>query len=114
MDHITIATPKLEETRRFFVEVLGLKEGSRPDVGITGYWLYAGERSIVHLFGLEEGRSQAAAALDHFAFQLSDLGDMKRRLEEHRVPYQEFALPGSGRVQLVTKDPNGVTVELSC
>ena len=24
LDHITIATPKLEETRRFFVEVLGL------------------------------------------------------------------------------------------
>jgi catechol 2,3-dioxygenase-like lactoylglutathione lyase family enzyme len=113
LDHIAIATPRLEETRLFFVEVLGLREGSRPEVAVPGYWLYAGDRAIVHLFGLEEGRSQAAAALDHFALQLSHLEDMKRRLEEHHVPYREFALPGSGRVQLLTKEPNGVTVELN-
>ena len=50
IDHVNIATEKLQETRDFFVEVLGLEEGWRPEAfGFQGHWLYAGGRPIVHL-----------------------------------------------------------------
>ena len=40
LDHINIATPRLAESRDFYVEVLGLQEGPRPPFEFDGYWLY--------------------------------------------------------------------------
>lgn len=113
IDHINIATDKLEETRRFFVEILGLEAGFRPDFKFPGYWLYAGARDIVHLVGLKAPpEPNRRAALDHFAFQIADYEAMRERLEERGVPYRELTALDGSRTQIVLRDPNGVTIEL--
>ena len=38
IDHVNIATRKLAETRAFYVDVLGLVEGERPDFPFAGHW----------------------------------------------------------------------------
>ena len=40
-------TAKLDETRAFFEEVLGLKIGPRPEFDMPVCWLYAGGRDVV-------------------------------------------------------------------
>jgi extradiol dioxygenase family protein len=84
IDHINIATGKLTETRDFYVEALGLKEGPRPEVGIQGCWLYAGDRAIVHL-----------------------------QLDRHCIDYRRIQQPGAPVRQLFLLDPNGVILELN-
>ena len=54
LDHCAIRTTRLEETRRFYVEALGLEVGPRPPLSLPGYWLYAGGRPIVHLMQIGE------------------------------------------------------------
>ena len=54
LDHCAIRTTRLEETRRFYVEALGLEVGPRPPLALPGYWLYAGGRPIVHLMEIGE------------------------------------------------------------
>jgi len=54
IDHINIGTHRLEETRAFFRDVLGLTEGWRPDFPFGGAWLYAGDGAVVHLVDLAE------------------------------------------------------------
>ena len=49
LNHINIRTDKMEETKDFFVDVVGLSIGWRPDFDSHGYWLYCGEVPIVHL-----------------------------------------------------------------
>ena len=49
LNHINIRTVKMEETKNFFVDVVGLEIGFRPDFPSHGYWLYCGEVPIVHL-----------------------------------------------------------------
>ena len=49
IDHATIITNKLDETRDFFVDCFGLEVGQRPSFGVPGYWLYGGGRPILHL-----------------------------------------------------------------
>ena len=49
VDHVNIVTEQLEATRAFFGEVLGLEVGPRPAFAVTGYWLYAGDRAVVHI-----------------------------------------------------------------
>jgi catechol 2,3-dioxygenase-like lactoylglutathione lyase family enzyme len=113
LDHINIATARLGETRDFFVQVLGLEEGPRPTVDAPGYWLYAGDRPLVHLMGLDPvaDRAGAVASLDHFAFEVADLSTAKARLAAHGVQFRE-GMVLRGRGQLFLKDPNGVRIEL--
>ena len=114
IDHINITTPRLAETRDFFMTVLGLTEGFRPDFGVPGHWLYAGERAIVHLVGTDEATTPSkGCALDHFAFEIADYDAMVATLEAHGVKYQPLDVPGTAVRQLFIRDPNGVQVELN-
>jgi catechol 2,3-dioxygenase-like lactoylglutathione lyase family enzyme len=113
LNHINIVTPKLDETRDFFVGVLGLDEGPRPNFPFDGYWLYAGDKAVVHLMSLDLAPEKRAAIspLDHAAFEVSDLNAAKRRLDEHGVRFRE-ALVSPVRGQVFFEDPNGVQIEL--
>ena len=113
LNHINIVTQKLDETRDFFVGVLGLNEGPRPNFPFEGYWLYAGDKAVVHLMSLDmaPGGRGAASALDHAAFEVADLSAAKRRLAERGIEFRE-ALVAPGRGQIFLRDPNGVQIEL--
>ncbi len=113
LDHINIRTDRLEETRAFFVDILGLTEGWRPSVSSPGYWLYAGERACVHLSTLGESPKAPRSALDHFAFRVDDIDATAANLTAHGVEYRTFELPGGSIRQIVCQDPNGVSVELN-
>ena len=53
LDHYAIRTAKLEETRRFYVEAIGLNEGRRPPFDFPGAWLYQDGVAMVHLVGVD-------------------------------------------------------------
>lgn len=115
LDHINISTAKLAETKAFFMEVLGLEEGWRPDFPFGGAWLYAGGRDVVHLAEVAEGRAASrTAALDHFAFTIDDFEAARGALEARGVTFRASEAPGGGIRQLFFNDPNGATVELNC
>src|SRR4051812_673459 len=114
VDHINIATEKLQETRDFFVDVLGLQEGFRPPFDFPGYWLYAGERAIVHMQTADRAvRPSKESALNHFAFEVDDLDSLLARLDQHGVRYRAVDVPGTKIRQAFLEDPNGVRVELN-
>ena len=51
LDHINIRAPRdlIEQVKDFYGELLGMVEGPRPDFDSEGYWLYAGEKALIHL-----------------------------------------------------------------
>jgi len=114
IDHVNIATEKLAETRDFFVEVLGLAEGPRPDFAFEGHWLYADGRAIVHL---QRARGPAGpsslSALNHAAFEVGDIDAVAARLDARGVTYRMTQVPGAPVRQIFLEDPNGVLVELN-
>ena len=61
IDHVTIRTDRATETVRFYEIFIGLKTGPRPDFGVPGHWLYAGDRPVVHIIG-DDARSDALPA----------------------------------------------------
>ena len=114
IDHINIGTHRLEETRAFFRDVLGLTEGWRPDFPFSGAWLYAGDGAVVHLVELAEPRGpSSAAAMDHFAFRIDDYDEMVRRLDAAGVEYRSTSPPGTAIRQIFVRDLNGVNIELN-
>ena len=41
--HFSIRTSRLEESKRFYVDILGLRVGYRPPLDFPGVWLYQGD-----------------------------------------------------------------------
>jgi catechol 2,3-dioxygenase-like lactoylglutathione lyase family enzyme len=114
VDHINIATENLAETRAFFIDVLGLEEGPRPDFNFPGHWLYGGGRPIVHLQQAKRAVAPSrGSALNHAAFEVADLGPFAAKLDQRGIAYRTYQLPGAPMRQLFFEDPNGVMLELN-
>ena len=47
LNHYSIRTLNVEQTRRFYVDVLGLTVGPRPNFPFPGIWLYRGDHAEV-------------------------------------------------------------------
>ncbi len=112
IDHATIVTTKLEETRDFFVEAVGLEVGYRPEVGVPGLWLYGGGRPILHL-GVRVEDRPPAGVIDHIAFATDDLAASLARLDRSGVEYRRKDFADGKGAQAFCHDPNGVLVEIT-
>jgi catechol 2,3-dioxygenase-like lactoylglutathione lyase family enzyme len=114
IDHINIATTRLQETRDFYVDVLGLTEGERPPFDFAGHWLYAEGFPIVHMqLSPRDVSPSSHSGLNHAAFQVADLDAVIARLETAGVRYDVFSVPGTKIRQAFFLDPNGVRLELN-
>lgn len=114
LDHITIRTTKIEENRDFFVSLLGLEVGKRP-VGFDfpGYWLYDGERPIVHLVGTDaDVNHHGGEAYDHVAFRLEGYEQVIERIEAMGIARREYKIPDMGEHRIYVDTPSGLPVEL--
>ena len=111
IDHVTIFTSKLAETRKFFA-MFGLEPGPRPAVSIGGDWLYCGKSPIVHLAERSDA-FEPKGAIDHFSLRVDDYDDMLARLDAAGIPYSSVEIPGGFGRQAFVHDPNGVKVELT-
>lgn len=108
LDHVNIRTANLEALVRFYEQVIGLKAGERPPLGFPGAWMYAGERAVIHLVGVEEQpQPQGALQLEHFAFAGSRLPELLARVTRAGVSYRESRQAGTGNVVVNLQDPDG-------
>ena len=128
IDHYAIRTSKLEESREFYEDLLGLSVGDRPEFPFPGHWLYIGDHPVVHLVGIDEddpqglydylgvdelGEVTGGGAVDHVAFVASDAAGLKAKLETVNLPFRERTVPNLNLKQIFVEDPNEITVELN-
>lgn len=114
LNHLLVLARNLDATRDFYVDVLGLTVGPRPPFGFPGYWLYLGDRAVVHL-AAKGGNPETAdtGPIDHIAFEATGLADMAARLEALAIPVRHRKVPDLGLHQIFIRDPNGVKIELN-
>ena len=120
LNHIQIRTPKLDETREFFVGVLGLVDGFRPNFPERGHWLYCPDSDVPFVHLTEDAcegeprtvREATGAGLDHMAMFGTDVDDMIERLERNGVEFDKVVARGGSMVQLYVNEPNGLRIEL--
>lgn len=112
MNHFTVIAQDERETLDFYVGLLGLEPGPRPDLGFAGAWLYADGRAVLHLYFDRPVPSQRAGVIDHMAFSARGLKDVKARFDARGHKYDLRQQAGAGTWQLFCHDPNGAKVEL--
>jgi catechol 2,3-dioxygenase-like lactoylglutathione lyase family enzyme len=126
MEHYLVLTDDIEQTRDFYMEVLGLEDGFRPELGFPGYWLYLKATPALHIAEWETytdhsnklgipvtTRAEGTGAFDHIAFNGSDPDAMLSVLDAQSIPYERNDVPHAKLVQVFLNDPNGVKIELN-
>ncbi|HEY0198811.1 MAG TPA: VOC family protein [Rhodanobacter sp.] len=119
LDHINLRAPAdvIEQTRQFYIDVIGLREGPRPTFrfGSHGYWLYAGDTALLHLsIGPQAPPTteRPNGYFSHYALACSDLEGARARLEAAGVRYNIDVIDERNQVQIFAIDPAGIVVEL--
>jgi len=113
MNHFTIVAEDERKTLDFYVGLLGLRVGHRPDLGFPGAWLYAGgPQAVLHMFFERPMPATRTGVIDHLAFSATGLKDVKARFDAAGIAYDLRRQPGAGTWQLFSTDPNGAKVEL--
>ncbi|HXX12804.1 MAG TPA: VOC family protein [Burkholderiales bacterium] len=112
MNHFTVLAKDLAATREFYIGVMGLADGPRPDLGFPGAWLYAGDQAVLHIIAGRALPSDPRGVLDHMAFSAKDLPATVGRLKARGISYDLRRQAESGTWQLFCFDPNGARVEL--
>ena len=114
VDHVSFPVRDLGRALAFYRDLLGLELVPRPDFGIEGAWLGAGNAQI-HLIVTPEGMAvdqpppTLNPAASHLAFAIDDYEATLARLraEAHEV------LPTSAEMgQMWVRDPDGHVIEL--
>jgi catechol 2,3-dioxygenase-like lactoylglutathione lyase family enzyme len=112
LDHYNVCTSDLERARRFYREVMGLRDGERPPFGRPGAWMYLGEQPILHLSTARVPDPTKREAFDHVAFRARGLADIRATLDRIGVRHQSFTVPDRNLVQVFFRDPDGAEIEL--
>ena len=105
----------LDELRDFYRDVVGLTVGERPPFRRFGYWLYTGERAVLHLSLTDDGEERSGTAVNtfsHAAFNCTGRAEFERRLKSRGIPYRTAQVPLLNLAQLFFHDPAGNGVEL--
>jgi catechol 2,3-dioxygenase-like lactoylglutathione lyase family enzyme len=118
LDHFTIRAADLERTRDFYASVLGLTVGQRPNFKFAGYWLYCGDKPVVHLVAKDGAvgvmdDSEATGRLDHIAFRGEDFDAMAASLRAQGIAHRQNEVADFRLRQLFLRDPDGITIEVN-
>jgi catechol 2,3-dioxygenase-like lactoylglutathione lyase family enzyme len=112
LNHVSVVAHDLDESLRFYVDVLGLEPIPTPDFGFPVRWLRAGSLQV-HLFE----RPETPPTYAHFALEVEDVVALYERardlgiLDDTSFGYAIAELPG-GEAQLYVRDPAGNLLEL--
>jgi RimJ/RimL family protein N-acetyltransferase/catechol 2,3-dioxygenase-like lactoylglutathione lyase family enzyme len=115
LDHINISAPMdlLERVKDFYCLLFAMEEGFRPQFSGEGFWLYSGDRPLIHL-SEQNSDCGGRGCLDHVAFRSDDVAPIERRLESLGVDYRSNYVQELDMTQIFFTDPAGTGVEVNC
>src|SRR5712692_4912737 len=115
--HVSLPVTDLARSKRFYGDVLDLRELARPAFDFAGAWYDLGNGQL-HLIVHDEPRSlRGTTAIDtrdgHFAMRVGNWKATLARLREHGVRFRENPENQTPWAQIHLTDPDGNGIELN-
>jgi glyoxylase I family protein len=112
--HATILVEDLDNSRRFYEQVLGFSASqARPEMSFAGVWYDLAAHQQLHLMQLPSPETGLQRPLNggrdrHIAFAVDDLSALMHKLEGAGIAYN---LSKTGRRALFCRDPDDNALE---
>ena len=108
IDHVSVIITDVERSRRFYGDLLGLKEINRPRTfDFMVLWFELGNHQL-HLLLKDQPDTRSPR---HFALRVADAAAARRYFREHGVRTEETTpIPGADRFFIY--DPDGNRIEI--
>ncbi|MSQ96489.1 MAG: bleomycin resistance protein [Gemmataceae bacterium] len=108
LDHVSVLITDVGRSRRFYRDLLGLKEIAKPRTfTFVALWFELGNQQL-HLLLKEKPDVRSPR---HFALRVTDANAARKYFREREVPFDETTLiPGCDRV--FVHDPDGNRIEI--
>jgi catechol 2,3-dioxygenase-like lactoylglutathione lyase family enzyme len=108
IDHVSVLITDVERSRRYYRDLLGLKEIAKPRTfDFTVLWFDLGNQQL-HL--LLRNRPDVLSPR-HFALRVTDVAATRRYFQEHGIaPEETTPIPGADR--FFVYDPDGNRIEI--
>ena len=109
LDHVTVIITDLERSRRFYTDVLGLREVSPPyTFDFVVLWFALGENQYVHLLHKPQADTVSPR---HFALRVADAAAAREHCRTHGLAVEETVrIPNADR--FFVRDPDGDRIEI--
>lgn len=108
IDHCSIIITEVERSRRFYKDLLGLKEINRPRTfDFVAIWFDLGDQHI-HL--LQKDKADTISPR-HFALRVTDIKAAREHFRSHGVAMEETTLI-HGADRFFIRDPDGNRIEI--
>ncbi|OLN23147.1 glyoxalase [Domibacillus antri] len=116
LHHVGINVTDIEKAKRFYRDILCLKELERPPFDFDGAWFAVGQQQIHLLVIPESGTIRADKRLSsregHFALRVKDYDETLQWLKKNNIDTLEKPNSTSGFAQIFVADPDGNLIEL--
>ncbi|MHB1101516.1 MAG: VOC family protein [Devosia sp.] len=119
LDHIALLVRDLDETARFFTEVLHIREVPNPMGGTEIRWFEFGNGQRFHIQAGDISTTHVDKRA-HFAFSAADFDEALAFLRRKGVAFSDFkGTPGAVNVRpdgiraVFLQDPNGYWIEIN-
>jgi catechol 2,3-dioxygenase-like lactoylglutathione lyase family enzyme len=108
IDHVSVLITDVERSRRFYRDLLGLKEIAKPRTfNFVALWFELGNQQL-HLLRKDQPDSRSPR---HFALRVQDLQQARSYMRERGLPMEETTvIPGCDRFFI--RDPDGNRIEI--
>jgi len=127
IEHFLLQTADMEKTREWYVDVLGMRVGPSPDFKFPVFWLYLGDKDVVHVtqggaqvsenrrryVGQQSTDVRGTGVVDHIAFRATGLKQTIDHLNSLGIEFRQRMVSDQGLYQLFLMDPNDVKIELN-
>ena len=127
IEHFLLQTDDMETTRDWYVRVLGMHVGPSPDFKFPVFWLYLGDKDVVHVtqggkqvsenrvryVGQQSTDVRGTGVVDHIAFRATGLMQTIDHLNALGIGFRQRMVSDQGLYQLFLMDPNDVKIELN-
>ena len=79
LDHYNVSTRKLNDTVRFYEDILGFMNGPRPPFDFPGAWLYSAGHAVLHLNDISETDKQQRPGIQSSSITLHSAAAASKR-----------------------------------
>ena len=107
--HVSVNVLDVDRATAFYTDTLGLEILPRPEIGVEGTWLGAGDQEI-HLIKNDD---PTRAPGQHFAFGVDDLDATIRDLHGKGLKVSDPVTQPQGARQCFIKDTEGNLIEFN-